>query len=310
MTLGQLRTFLEVARAGSIRGAAASLVVTEPSVSAAVSSLGRELEVQLLSRDGRGIRLTAAGRELAVYAAQILGLADRAQRAVKEAAGGSGQVRLVSVMTAGEYVLPPILAAFRKERPDVQISLEVGNRAAAIQRLTNDEADLAVGGRPPSGSDIEGVPFLSNELIVVGHDDHPLKGKRSIDAAALSKETWLLREPGSGTRETTEEFFTQAEIEPASIMTVGSNGAIKQAAVVGLGVTLISIHAVAQELRDGRLTRLRARATPLRRSWYALHRKGVALPQSARDFLEFLSTDEAVQAVERTAQPAGAASTT
>lgn len=310
MTHGQLRTFLEVARAGSIRGAAASLVVTEPSVSAAVSSLGRELGVKLLCRDGRGIRLTAAGRELAVYAAQILGLADRAQRAVKEAAGGSGQVRLVSVTTAGEYVLPPILAAFREERPDVQISLEVGNRAAAIWRLTNDEADLAVGGRPPSGSDIEGVAFLPNQLIVVGHEDHPLKDRRSIGAPALSKETWLLREPGSGTRETTKEFFTHAGIEPASIMTVGSNVAIKQAAVVGLGVTLMSVHAVAQELHDGRLTRLRARATPLRRSWYALHRKGVVIPRAARDFLEFLSTDGAVQAVERTVHPEGAASAT
>lgn len=302
MTLGQLRTFHEVARAGSIRGAAAALVVSEPSVSAAVSSLGRDLGVQLLDRDGRGIRLTAAGRELAVYAAQILGLADRARRAVREAAGGIGQVRLVSVTTAGEYVLPPILAAFKKKRPDVQISLEVGNRAAAIERLLNDEADLAVGGRPPSGNDIVGIPFLSNELVVVGHNDHPLKDKRSIDAVALSKETWLLREPGSGTRETTEEFFALQGIEPTSIMTVGSNGAIKQAAVVGLGVTLISIHAVGRELRDGQLTHLKARTTPLRRSWYALHRAGAELPKSARDFLDFLSTDEAGRAVRRDPQ--------
>jgi len=297
MTLGQLRSFLEVARAGSIRGAAASLVVTEPSVSAAVSSLGRELQVELLSRDGRGIRLSAAGEELAVYAAQILGLVDRAGRAVKEAAGGSGQVRVFSVMTAGEYVLPPILAAFKKQRPDVQISLEVGNRAAALERLTNDEADLAVGGRPPSGGDIEGMEFLPNELIVVGQRNHPFEEKKSVDAAALSRETWLLREPGSGTRETAEEYFTQAGIAPATTMTVGSNGAIKQAAVVGLGITLISSHAVAQELSDGRLTRLKARGTPLRRSWYALRRKGGALPRSAQDFLGFLSTAEATEAV-------------
>lgn len=259
MTLGQLRTFLEVARTGSIRGAASSLVVTEPSVSAAVSSLGRDLGAQLLRRNGRGISLTAAGRELAVYAAQILGLTDRAHRAVKEAAGGTGQVRLVSVTTAGEFVLPPILAAFKNHRPDVQISLEVGNRALTIERLRNDEADLAVGGRPPVGGALDGTSFLSNDLIVVAHNDHSLKNRKSIDAPALSNETWLLREPGSGTRKTTQEFFAREGIEPASVMTVGSNGAIKQAAVVGLGITLMSAHAVASELRNGQLRQLSAR---------------------------------------------------
>lgn len=307
MTLGQLRTFLEVARLGSIRAAAESLVVTEPSVSASVSSLGRDLGVQLLRREGRGVRLTSAGHELVVYATQILGLTDRARRAVKDAAEGAGQMRLVSVTTAGEYVLPPILAAFNKRRPDIQISLEVGNRALAIERLRNHEADLAVGGRPPSGGALEGTSFLSNDLIVVGHNDHPLKDRKTIDASALSHETWLLREPGSGTRETAEEFFSREAIEPRSLMTVGSNGAIKQAAVVGLGVTLISAHAVAQELRDGRLKRLRARGTPLRRPWYVLHRNDIALPRAARQFKEFLFTQEAsaaVQAAEGTAKPA------
>lgn len=301
MTHGQLRTFLEVARTGSIRAAAASLVVTEPSVSAAVSALGRDLGTELLTRDGRGVRLTAAGRELEIYAAQILGLTERARRAVKEAAGGTGQLRLVSVTTAGEWVLPPILAAFRNKRPDIEITLEVGNRAEANQRLMSHEADLAVGGRPPSGSEIEGVAFLPNELIVVGHKDHHLGNRSSIGTGLLSAEIWLLREPGSGTRQTAEEYFAQQGIEAASIMTVGTTGAIKQAAVVGLGITLVSVHAVAQELRDGRLKKLNARGTPLRRSWYALRRKETMLPQAASDFLDFLRTEEAVQAVEQAA---------
>ncbi len=309
MTHGQLRTFLEVARTGSIRAAAASLVVTEPSVSAAVSALGRDLESELLTRDGRGVKLTAAGKELAIYAAQILGLTERARRAVKEAAGGTGQLRLVSVTTAGEWVLPPILAAFRNKRPDIEITLEVGNRAEANQRLISHEADLAVGGRPPSLSGIEGVAFLSNELIVVGHSGHPLKDRSSINADALSREIWLLREPGSGTRQTAEEYFVQQGIEAESIMTVGTTGAIKQAAVVGLGITLVSLHAVGQELRDGRLKKLNARGTPLRRSWYALRRKEATLPQAASAFLGFLQTEEAVEAVERSAQAENGAAT-
>lgn len=288
MTLGQLRTFVEVAHAGSIGGAAAALVVTEPSVSAAVASLRRELGVALVERDGRGIRLTPAGEELARYAEQILGLSDQAVRAAREAGGGAGHLRLVGVMTAGEFVLPPLLAEFRRRNPQVQVSLEVGNRATAIGRLVAREADLAVGGRPPAESQISGEAFLNNPLVIVARADHPFCTRRSIAPAAIAGETWLLRELGSGTREATEEFWASEGITPATVMTVGSNGAIKQAAAVGLGVTLMSKHAVSAELEAGTLVMLRVKRTPLRRSWYVLRVERAPLPRSAQLFLDLL----------------------
>src|SRR5882724_3600861 len=168
MTFSQLRTFLEVARQGSVRGAAAVLLITEPSVSAALAALREELQVALVERDGRGIRLTAAGVELARYAAQILGLADQAVRRAREAAGQASPLNLVAVTTAGEYVLPPILKVFRQAHPEVQLRMEVGNRTTVVERLTAREADLGFGGRPPEGRGIRGMPFLDNELIVVG----------------------------------------------------------------------------------------------------------------------------------------------
>jgi LysR family transcriptional regulator, low CO2-responsive transcriptional regulator len=297
MTLGQLRTFLAVARAGSVRGAAATLVVTEPSVSAALATLQREFEVDLVERDGRGIRLTQAGQRLAERAAEILGLVDRTGREVREAAGGPGHLRVVAATTAGEYVLPPILMTFRESNPGVQVSLEVGNRANAIQRLLSSEADLAVGGRPPVASRIVGEAFLNNRLVVIAHPGHPLATRRSLEPAWLSRETWLLREAGSGTRETTEEFLAAKEIEPRSVMTVGSNTAIKQATAVGLGVTLLSEQAVAVELEAGSLVRLPVQGTPLRRSWYVLYREGSSLPGSAQAFLELLRSPAVLQAL-------------
>ncbi len=288
MTLGQLRTFLEVARTGSIRGAAESLVVTEPSVSAAVAALRRELGVELVERQGRGIRLTDAGHELARYAGEILGLADRAGRAVREAAGETGHLRLAAVTTAGEYVLPPILAAFLRAQPELQVSLEVGNQADAVARLLNQQADLAVGGRPPPSGAIEGFTFLDNLLVVVARPDHPLRKRRSFDPKLLSDETWLMREPGSGVRQTADEFISSTGVEPRSILTIGSNGAIKHAVALGLGITLMSMHAVASELETGELARLAARGMPLRRAWHVLWRNGAALPPSAQSFLELL----------------------
>src|SRR2546429_7980421 len=207
MTFSQLKTFLEVARQGSVRGAAASLLITEPSVSAALAALREELQVALVERDGRGIRLTAAGVELARYAAQILGLADQAVRRAREAAGQASPLNLVAVTTAGEYVLPPILKLFRQAHPEVQLRMEVGNRTTVVERLTAREADLGFGGRPPEGRGIRGMPFLDNELIVVAPPDHAFRGEDSLVPAPLATETQLVRGPRSGTRGTPQEFL-------------------------------------------------------------------------------------------------------
>jgi DNA-binding transcriptional LysR family regulator len=282
MTLGQLRTLLAVARAGSIRGAAAALVVSEPSVSAAVAALGRELGVPLTERAGRGIRLTEAGRVFADYAATMLGLADRGARAAREAAGRPGHVRVAAVTTAGEYVLPAVLAELLAAHDGLQVTIEVGNRAEVIARLLRQEADLGIGGRPPEGGELDGEAVMANPLVVVGRAGHPLGTGPAFDPRRLSGETWLLREPGSGTRQASEEFMAAAGIEPGSVMNVGSNGAITRAAELGLGVTLLAEAAVAAELAAGRLALLPAAGTPLPRSWYVLTRAGARLPASAR----------------------------
>lgn len=298
MTFSQLRTFVEVARQGSVRGAAAALMITEPSVSAALAALRDELHVALVERDGRGIRLTPAGTELARYATQILGLAEQAVSRTREAAGQAAPLNLVAVTTAGEYVLPPILKMFRQGHPEVQLRMEVGNRATVVDRITAREADLGFGGRPPEGRDIQGLPFLHNELIVVAPHDHPFAEAPAIAPAELAGETWLVREPGSGTRETTQEFWASNGFQATSVMTLGSNGAVKQAAAAGLGLTLISSHAVTAELTSGALRQLPVEGTPLRRSWYVLYLETDALSESCRQFLELLTSPGARKAVD------------
>lgn len=292
MTFGQLQTFLAVARTGSVRGAAADLVVTEPAVSAAVSALQRDLGVELVARQGRGIVLTEAGEILARYAAELLGVRDQALRELR----GARALRLAAVTTAGEYVVPPLLKAFRGERPDVEIGLEVGNRASVFERLLRRQADLAVGGSPPTGSGIEGTRFLDYRLVVVAAADHAVDDPEA--------ETWLLREHGSGTRAAVERFFEENGISPRSTMTLGSNGAIKQAVAVGLGISLLSTHAAGAELAAGTLRRVRVPGAPLRRSWYVLRREtGRELPEAAA-FRAFCVSRSARAAVLAAIRPA------
>src|SRR4051795_4488002 len=164
MTFGQLNTFLALARAGSVRGAAAALVVTEPAVSAAVGARQRDLGVELVARQGRGIVLTPAGETLARYAAELLGLRDQALREIR----GARVLRLAAVTTAAEHVVPPLLKAFREQAPQVDVSLEVGNREQVFEMLARRQVDLAIGGRPPSGAALPGVPVLDYTLRAGG----------------------------------------------------------------------------------------------------------------------------------------------
>jgi LysR family transcriptional regulator, low CO2-responsive transcriptional regulator len=284
VTFGQLRTFLALARAGSVRAAAAELVVTEPAVSAAVAALERDLGCRLVEREGRGLRLTPQGATLAGYAAEMLGLADQARHDVR----GGGRLRLGAVTTAGEYLAPALLKAFSAPHPDVELSLLVGNRLQILEALERREIDIAIGGTPPPGHGIEGRAFLDYRLVVVA-----APGATPRD---LSAQTWLLREPGSGTRDTVLGYLASAGIEPQAVMTLGSNGAIKQAAAIGLGVTLLSAHAAARELAAGTLRRVPAPLAPLRRSWFTLRRESGPRPAAAEAFWGFCDSRDARRA--------------
>jgi len=287
MTSNSLRGFLELARAGSVRAAAARLHVTQPAVTAAVRSLERELRTPLVARQGRGIVLTPAGRVLAGYAARVLGLLEETRAAVSEAADPErGRIRLAAVTTAGEHVLPPLIRDFRARHPGVEVSLEVGNRSLVWERLRDREVDLAIGGRPPAGVGFTGTAFRSNDLVVAAPASMTVK-REPASPAALADATWLLREEGSGTRATAEEFFAGAGIAPATL-TIGSNGAIVESVAAGLGITLISLDAVRRAAEAGTVRVVRVRGLPLRRDWHVVTRSGEEPRGAPGMFREFL----------------------
>jgi len=296
MTPGQLRTFLAVAQTGSVRAAAEALVVSQPAVSAALGSLQRELGVPLVVRDGRGLRITKSGIVLARYAQRLLGLLEEAASATKaEADPEVGTLRLAAVTTAGEHVVPAMLATFRREYPRVEVSLEVGNRTRIWELLSGHRADLAVGGRPAPGSGLVTLAERPHELVVVSAPVEPTSGARrprAVTAAELGGRTWLVRESGSGTRATADELLADLGLKPA-LLTVGSNGAIAESVRVGLGVALLSRDAVARQLEDGSLEELRAGPLPLHRLWCIVGRGGEELPATAGLFLAHVSAQTA-----------------
>ncbi|WP_102142532.1 LysR family transcriptional regulator [Mycobacterium hubeiense] len=261
-TNARLRALVELADTGSVRGAAERLVVTESAISSALGSLSAEVGVPLVDRHGRGVRLTPAGQRYTEYARTILGLHHEAVLAARgEVDPEHGSIRLAAVTTAGELLLPALLASFTAKYPGVNCELEVASRTAIWPMLARHEADVVVAGRPPADLDQMRVRAISpNTLVVVG----PPEAAQRFDPAQA---TWLLREAGSGTRATTTTLLEELEITPPQ-MVLGSHGAVVAAAVAGLGVTLVSRQAVRRELEAGVLVQLDVPGTPLDRPWH------------------------------------------
>ncbi|CDO05831.1 LysR family transcriptional regulator [Mycolicibacterium cosmeticum] len=261
-TNARLRAFVELANTGSVRGAALRLVVTESAISSAVGSLSTEVGVPLLDRHGRGVRLTPAGKRYADYARTILGLHDEAVRAAHgEADPEHGSIRIAAVTTAGELLIPALLASFTGRYPDVECKLHVASRTGLWPMLARHEVDMVVAGRPPADLRQVRIRAVSpNTLIVVGNP-------RVQHRFAAATTTWLLRESGSGTRATTVALFEELDIAPPQ-MVLGSQGAVVAAAIAGLGVTLVSRQAVQRDLDAGTLVELRLPGAPLERPWH------------------------------------------
>jgi LysR family transcriptional regulator, low CO2-responsive transcriptional regulator len=268
-TEARLRALVAVAESGSVREAARRLTVTEPAVSAALGALAREVKVPLVERDGRGLRLTAAGDAYATYARRILGLHEEALAAARSGTdAGRGLVRVAAVPTAGEHLLPAALASFLGAYPQADLRLEVGASERMWAMFAASEADVVIAGRPPAH--VAGAVIRAtrpNVLVVVAAPRVAL----AFDPAATR---WLQREPGSATRAHGQTLLAGLDADPPRL-TLGSTGAVIAGAAAGLGATLVPREAVSQRLAAGDLVEIPVPGTPLRRPWRAVTHEAV-----------------------------------
>jgi DNA-binding transcriptional LysR family regulator len=258
-------------------------------VSAAIAALAREVGTPLFERAGRGVRPTAAGRAFAPYAADVIGLLETGRRTAREAAEVDARVlRIAAVTTAAESFVPALMRSFAEAHPDVRLALSVGNRGQVLDLLLRHDADVAFGGRPPADPRVVAQAFLPNELVLVCAADDPLAGAEQASPEQLAGRTWLLREPDSGTRSANEEFLAATGLT-ADTLTVGSNGAIRQAARVGLGISFLSRDAVAPDLRAGLLGVIGVDPAPAPRDWHVM-RAATGPPRAlVEEFLAFVA---------------------
>lgn len=288
ITISQLTAFLAVVRAGSVTAAADELVVTQPSVSAAIAALGHELGCELFIRTGRGVRPSDAGRAFAPYAEEVVGLLKSGQTAAQEAgAVAAARLRIAAVTTAAESFVPSLMRAFSRLHPAVELTLAVGNLRDVINRVLTHTDDVAISEQPPRDARLGVEPFVSNPIVCITSPDDPAAGGPRVTSAALAERPWLLREPGSGTRAITDRFLMARGISPRTL-TVGSNGAIKQAAREHLGIALVSRAAVAADLEHGWLGEIKLADGPAAQSWSVLRSAVGPVRPTVVEFIGFL----------------------
>ncbi|MEA2297703.1 MAG: LysR family transcriptional regulator, low CO2-responsive transcriptional regulator [Solirubrobacteraceae bacterium] len=297
VTLSLLRTFVTVVRTGSVTRASQELVVTQSSVSGALAALSKEMGERLVERDGRGLRPTAAGAAFLPHAERMLATLEDGTAAVREAADPTRRrLRLAATTTAGEFLVPGLWNAFRQRHPEVELTLEVGNRAGVIRALDRHQADLGIGGRPLDPR-LRGVRFLENEFVLITAPEDPRVRREPLAVEDLAAGTWLVREAGSGTGEVSTEFFAARGLTRPRTLTIGSNGAIRRCVALGLGVALQPLCAVERELEEGSLARLQVAGGTPARDWYVLGAVDAPRRAAAELFLAFVERGDAARAL-------------
>jgi len=288
VTIRQLRALAAVHSDRSVTAAAKRLHLSQPAVTLQIRNLQALAGLPLIQRTGDGMLLTDAGREVLALSERIEAAITDCETSLEMMAGKTaGRVSIGAVSTA-KYFVPFMISGFSRLHPNVDVTLSIGNRQEIGTALRGYDLDFAIMGRPPADIDMDVRLIGDHPHVIIAPTGHRMARKSRIVLADLAEETFLMREPGSGTRGLMEQLFETARVRPKIGMAMSSNETIKQAVIAGLGIAFISAHTVATELDERRLVTLDVDGLPVVRQWFVLSRKDKILLPPARAMLEFL----------------------
>jgi DNA-binding transcriptional LysR family regulator len=277
MTFRQLRLFLALADSGSVSAAARATHVTQPTASMQLREITESVGMPVYEVIGRRVYLTEAGRELAETARAIANEWESLQQKFDAMRGLTrGRLR-VSLVNTAQYFMPRLLGSFCASHPEVDISLELFNRDSVVARMRDNLDYLYIMSMPPKDMDLEDSVFMPNPLVLVASPAHPLARKRKLSLERFADDRFILREQGSGTRMAAEQLFGKLKFRPRLKMELGSNEAIRQAVAGGLGVAVLSRHALREGKAETDVAVLDVQGFPLNSQWHVVHPRGKRL---------------------------------
>ena len=290
--LPHLDTFVEAAERSSFTAAARALGLTQAAVSQRVQTLERELGVPLFRRTGGKVELTDAGRRLHDYARRILDL----HRVARQEVTGcetpvAGELDIAASSVPGDYLLPALLAAFGPLHPRVRVRAAVGDSAGVIGQLERGEVSVGLVGRKTNGPHLEYRHLADDRMVLVVPPGHALARSQSVDVDRLAAHPLVLREAGSGLRHSFEAALARAGRSLADLrvaLELGSNEAIGEAVLRGVGVAVLSTLAVRKEVAAGRLVALEIDGLCCDREMFSVTDRRRVLSAPARLFVNLL----------------------
>ena len=292
LTLRQLQCFRAVAQNLSFTRAAEQLHLTQPAVSMQVRQLEQQTGIALTEQIGKRIYLTDAGQEVFRYASSILQQVDEMDDVLNKMKGLSGGRLRIAAISSANYFAPRLLGVFHQRFPDVRVSMDIKRQEHVIKQVADNAVDMAIMGQPPDDMKLTAIPFMDNPLVIIAPPNHRLAKTKSISLKQMERETFLVREPGSGTRGAMMRFFKANKIKLTTGMEMGSLEGIKQGVKAELGLGVVPKGAIEIELQLGKLAVLNVKGMPIQRHWHVVLHEGKRL-SAAADAFKALLVEEA-----------------
>ncbi len=290
-TLNQLQIFLKVTQTSSITRASEELHLTQPAVSIQLKNFQDQFKIPLTEVIGRQLFVTEFGKEIAIAAENILNEVSKIDHRTLAYSGKlSGKLK-ISVVSTGKYVIPYFLSKFIKENDGVDLSLDVTNRSKVIDSLIKNEPDFALVSLLPNNLQVEKIELLKNKLFLIGNNDYKTTPRKS-GKKILEKLPLIYREEGSATRTIMEKFIEKNSLSVRKKMELTSNEAVKQALLAGLGVSVMPLIGIRNELRDKTLQIIPTTGLPIATIWNLIWLKGKKFSPVAESFINHIKKEK------------------
>nr|MBH9374895.1 LysR family transcriptional regulator [Pseudomonas aeruginosa] len=286
LSFRQLQIFCAVARCGSTTAAAESISLSQSATSAALNELESQLSTRLFDRVGKRLQLNEVGRRFLPQALRLLDGVAQLEQQFAVSAAPQASLTVAASSPIGNYVLPRLLAAFARGQPGGRVNASIGNTGSAVQDVVTFAADIGLIEGPCHEPGLRVEPWLEDSLIGVAAPGHPLAARTQGSREALRRARWLLREPGSGTREEVSHALLGHLHYLEDSLDLGSSEAIKHSVAAGLGISCLSRWVVEEQLASGALVELRSSLPPLRRRFYMLRQRDKFLAPGFERFWE------------------------
>jgi DNA-binding transcriptional LysR family regulator len=297
LNLNELVVFLTAAETGNYSEAGRRLRLSQPAVSQTMDSLEKRFGAKLFTRQGRSVRLTEAGQLLKPLARELLSAANRLEDTMSSLNGEVvGEINLGCCTSAGKYLLPGLIARFRRKFPQVHVNLWISSCEAVLNKLLLGEISLGVSSKKIEHRDLEYQEFFKDEIVLIVPCDHRWAHFRMIYPNDLQDESLILREDGAGSREVLMQGLGKHDISPDMVnvsMILGNAEAITMAVEEGIGAAFVSKLVAARSLEYGRVVEVKVKGMNLARSLYLVRSRRIPAARSQSEFWSFVQSSEA-----------------